>query len=659
MSEGEDTSTKMKELDHKAFLCRTLWKFQNCQLFTDLSIVCSDGQVSVHKTMIVDLLKLSGISLADLGESESLLLPDVSVSAVEAALKVLYLNWDCNTMIRLIYSAVIKEEEIRENSEFDETIEFDTTIDSEYQLFLDSVKKETKEFINKTSDIETKHTRESVDNRESAPKRKVGRPKGKKDSSRRDTYTFECDQCDMEFKGRLAYRKHLRIKHGLKQEKNLQEAKISTPCPYCEKVLKNGYNFNVHIALVHREKAQLHPTIVFKKNCADCEEKFLNIVDLDKHTRSVHGKPYRSFKCNFCNEKLQDKPSLRAHRLALHKDQLAESGLTGFVKNISCPYCDKMYKIQSDVNRHIVAAHKDKLSMHPEIKLRHSCAQCQENFFEKQNLLAHNAVYHGDEFQCEFCDKSFKHKGSLFTHVESTHKNEQHLCEECSKVFKTKHDLRHHMKKIHSSEPFFKYPCIHCKQGAQTEEGLNNHVEKNHKGKQHMCSVCSAMFHDNQARSLHERRMHSEKTLSCDQCDKKFSLPHILTSHIKNIHIKKRDKICPICGEDFFDLVTYKCHVNRHNDIRPFACETCGQCYHTSRDLKSHMKVHTLPYKCTICEKSFSAKCILDDHIRKHAGEKLGCRFGCGGSYLDRRNRDRHEKSCVENQMKGTTWKKP
>ena len=57
--------------------------------------------------------------------------------------------------------------------------------------------------------------------------------------------------------------------------------------------------------------------------------------------------------------------------------------------------------------------------------------------------------------------------------------------------------------------------------------------------------------------------------------------------------------------------------MNRHDNYRPFPCEICGKAFLTSRDMKTHMKVHSLPYKCHLCEESFAAKDLLDDHIRK------------------------------------------
>ena len=171
-----------------------------------------------------------------------------------------------------------------------------------------------------------------------------------------------------------------------------------------------------------------------------------------------------------------------------------------------------------------------------------------------------------------------------------------------------------------------------------------------------MCSFCPSSFLNNDERSLHEKRLHSEKTISCNQCDKKFALDHLLNSHIRNVHIKKRDKKCPFCEEEFYNLTTFRCHVNRHTDHRPYPCEICGKAFLAARHLKKHLAVHTLPHQCHLCEKKFSSKDVLDDHIRKHAGVKLDCRHNCGHSYMDRRGRERHEKSCRSNPQQGASW---
>ena len=55
------------------------------------------------------------------------------------------------------------------------------------------------------------------------------------------------------------------------------------------------------------------------------------------------------------------------------------------------------------------------------------------------------------------------------------------------------------------------------------------------------------------------------------------------------------------------------------------------------QDLDNHMRTHSLPFKCDMCEKGFTANSKLRDHIRKvHERKHLSCRFGCGYKSMSR-----------------------
>jgi len=601
---------KLKEQDHRSFLSKTLWKYKSNSLFTDLTLFCSDGLVELHKSMLASVLRLE-----EKEEVDCLIVPGVGVKEVEEALECLYLQLNNKPILKLFFP--VKSEAIDSHFENEEYHSDDNLADQF-------------EEVNERDEI-----------------------LGVKHDSFDVPWEVKLEKIDSD---KLKIRSKSSAKQNREKQKGDEDSAVITQCPYCDKVLATVYIFQCHVALLHREEAlKYHPEIVLKRQCQDCEEMFFNVHDLDKHTKNVHGKRIRKFKCNFCGEELEDKTSLKVHRIKFHKEDLVKSGMAGIEKNIACPYCPKIFSANFNLHGHIFSSHREKVILHPEIKLKYSCNECQEKFYGKGNLTDHNAKVHGKEYECKHCDMTFKHKPTRNVHVEKQHGEAQHICEICSKTFKTKSAISKHRRR-HSDAPYYKFPCGQCSKGAQSEKSLQTHMETHHKGKQFMCAYCTSAFTSNSDRIQHEKRVHGEKTIPCPHCDKMFALDLQLKLHIRNVHIKKKDKICPICSEEFFDLDTFKCHVNRHTDHRPFPCEVCGKCFHTSRDMKTHLKVHTLPYQCHLCEKSLSSKGLLDDHLKRHAGDKLYCRHSCGKSYMDRRNRDRHEKICDSNPSKGVSW---
>ena len=64
-----------KKMDQRTFLSEALWQFSEASAFTDLILVCKDGEVAVHSPIIAKVFVKFGFS-ANLQRHERLLLPD-------------------------------------------------------------------------------------------------------------------------------------------------------------------------------------------------------------------------------------------------------------------------------------------------------------------------------------------------------------------------------------------------------------------------------------------------------------------------------------------------------------------------------------------------------------------------------------------------------
>jgi len=239
-------------------------------------------------------------------------------------------------------------------------------------------------------------------------------------------------------------------------------------------------------------------------------------------------------------------------------------------------------------------------------------------------------------------------------------------CKQCRKTYVSKKSFNQHTK-----SHVFTYECTTCKKMFQSVKSLKIHMDR-HLGKKNesKCNLCGLAFSSEYIKR-HQKTVHNvgRVKLQCDKCYKQFfkftllrvhiekncgtnvyqcKFPgckeafrsrNLMTKHRMLTHAPETIPTCAICGKKYIYRQSFTFHMaTKHGDgeFKPYKCSNCEKSYTARSALMRHMRNHTgvRPYKCSVCDATFTQDVVLINHMRTHSGEKnfqcdvCGMRFG-------------------------------
>ncbi|XP_013191551.1 gastrula zinc finger protein XlCGF57.1-like [Amyelois transitella] len=258
-----------------------------------------------------------------------------------------------------------------------------------------------------------------------------------------------------------------------------------------------------------------------------------------------------------------------------------------------------------------------------------SCEVCGLVTACQSALDIHMRTHTGEKpFQCNICKAQFRNKGGLKSHIESRHsfnREKKFTCEMCGSSFYRKNDIIIHMRTHTNEKP---YVCSYCPRRFRQIACLIRHRRSHTGEKPYSCAICNKKFADKYFVKKHLIVHSDEKKYSCHLCNKSMKTRSALNTHL-NLHKNQKQNICSFCGAAFNMKGNLQTHIRRLHSEKSGICSVCLK---TFPDVEEHMRKHTgeKPFACKLCNQQYATERSLKQHTAfKHENaEKFKCSIG-------------------------------
>ncbi|KAM4722872.1 zinc finger and BTB domain-containing protein 41 [Rhinophrynus dorsalis] len=338
--------------------------------------------------------------------------------------------------------------------------------------------------------------------------------------------------------------------------------------------------------------------------------------------------------------------------------EVADESVNKLETNHKCPLCRRNFCYRKTLENHMCKAHGSgkttEVSEESDLLTRKSTRKrkCPAKF-ENGDELEMEDISSSESLKSNHCGTDSEDSGSEMQE-EGKRLEENGQGEDCEDAFQggeeqSDGELDETEERNEHSDTAGSYP-----------EGLAPVVLQTNGKKMLKCPKCEKVFDRVGKYESHTRVHTGEKPFECDICQQRYSTKSNLTVHKKRhsseteIHRKKHK--CPFCSKLHTNRKTLSKHVKRFHPENAqeflaikrmknegWKCDICDKSFSRRPHLEEHMILHSQdkPFKCTYCEEHFKSRFTRLKHQEKFHLGPFPCEI-CGRHFNDTGNMKRH-----------------